>query len=102
MKGTPTRSVTSLSREAWGRADSLPSITQGPAMRARGFPAPISIPPTFTLLSDMVSRPEKCQVRATLILGTSLRAAWFNRAALMKPLNRGWQSVGRDLSSGWN
>ncbi len=36
------------------------------------------------------------------LISASLYYFFKSRAALMRPLNKGWALVGRDLNSGWN
>ena len=44
--------------------------------------------------------PQRTSSRMILLI--SYASSCFSRAAAMKPLNRGWALLGRDLNSGWN
>ena len=95
---TPARAASARSRSAWRSAASRDSITHGPAISASGAPPPIGHRPdadrTRTLALHHLEAAEERAPRA--------RRARCWSAALMKPLKSGWQSIGRDLNSGWN
>src|SRR5215204_5508480 len=59
MYGTPTRSAASFSSEACRRADSRFSMTHGPAITAKGRPAPISKFPTPTSFIVPISNRQR-------------------------------------------